>query len=159
MMLAIIVSPDPPNGGRCGDHAISRGVLGLSFQGPRGAGAPGSGVAVSSSGCPWCPEFSSGPSTFLFGRYLPGKKADWRALWGHLEEASGWVHQSRTGAAIATCRDGRRRGPPSRGRIHELPRRLRQVLSIAFGRFSNVIHRFVDKWEGRTADLIVTSGF
>ena len=43
MMLAIILSPDPPGGGRCGDHAISRGVLGLSFQGPRGSGASRAG--------------------------------------------------------------------------------------------------------------------
>jgi hypothetical protein len=53
----------------CGDHAISRGVLGLSFQGPRGASAPGSGVAVSSSGSFCCPEVFSEPFDFLFVRY------------------------------------------------------------------------------------------
>ena len=47
-----------------GPRDFSR-VLGLSFQGPRGAGAPCSGVAVSSSVCFCCPEVSSKLSTSL----------------------------------------------------------------------------------------------
>src|SRR5215207_2230450 len=48
IMLAFILSPSRCRPVKdehlwCGDHAISRGVLGLSFQGPRGAGAPCSG--------------------------------------------------------------------------------------------------------------------
>ena len=77
MMLAIIVSPARRWEAveRCGDHAISRGVLGLSFQGPRGAGAPGSGVAVSSSGSLCCPENFEDRPTFLFLGYPPRRKA------------------------------------------------------------------------------------
>ena len=74
IMLAIILSPSRCRLVRdehlwCGDHAISRGVLGLSFQGPRGAGAPGSGVAVSSSVRLCCPEIFLEPFDFLFVRY------------------------------------------------------------------------------------------
>ena len=53
----------------CGDHAISRGVLGLSFQGPRGAGLPCGGSRYLVPGLSVVQRFFPEPFDFLFVRY------------------------------------------------------------------------------------------
>jgi hypothetical protein len=168
IMLAFILSPSRCRLVRdehlwCGDHAISRGVLGLSFQGPRGAGAPLRRVAVSSSGSLCCPEFFFGTFRFSFlsvfrlkrespfcsfgdpGSFLPGPSELERDAFAGLPSTAPWEAPSREGLY------GR---SPS----------TRQVLSITFDRFFNLIHKLwitlADAWAGREPlGGSVTAGF
>lgn len=136
---------------RCGDHAISRGVLGLSFQGPRGAGAPCSGVAVSSSGSLCCPEFFFGASRFFSVRYSDWKEVELFSPF--------WLPKFPSGEPVRAGQRCLAASPstapweaPSRERLYGLSLRPRQVLSIAFDRFFNLIHKL---WISRGGSLLI----
>jgi len=82
IMLAFILSPSRCRPVKdehlwCGDHAISRGVLGLSFQGPRGASAPCSGSRYLVPVASGVQRFFQNLSTFFsFGIPIEEKVAD-----------------------------------------------------------------------------------
>lgn len=156
IMLAIILSPSRCRPVRdehlwCGDHAISRGVLGLSFQGPRGAVAPGSGVAVSSSGSLCCPEIFSGAFRFSFSFGIPIEKENRRPSLRGSGVSSGtrpsWIGMPCGLPSTAPWE------APSRERLYGPPRPTRQVLSDLSDRFFNLIHKLwitsADAWAGR----------
>ncbi len=108
----------------CGDHAISRGVLGLSFQGPRGAG--GSRQRGSRYLVPVVSDvqrFFRNLSTFLFVGVFPVKRSRAVRRSESSELPQGCLRSSWTG-----CRF---RGPPRQppqgaavkgGRIWSIPR-------------------------------------
>lgn len=100
---------------RCGDHAISRGVLGLSFQGPRGARLPAAGSRYLVPVPCGVQRISKTDQLFFSGGISREKKPFLGSLWGHPEESQDGSVRAGPGADFAACRDSRRGGPPSRG--------------------------------------------
>jgi hypothetical protein len=123
-----------------GPRDFSRGIR-TQFSRTEGSRAPGSGVAVSSSGSLWCPENFEHRVTFLSGGFSREKKPFFGSLWGHPERSRDGSVRAGPCAGFAACRDSRRGGPPSRGRIHGPASRPGQVLSSLPGRFLSLFHR------------------
>jgi hypothetical protein len=102
-----------------GPRDFSRGIR-TQFSRTEGSKAPGSGVAVSSSGSLWCPENFEDRPTFLFVGYPPRKKAVFGVALGAPRKVSGWVRQSWTGR-----------------RFRGLPRQLPQGAAVKGGVYMN----------------------
>jgi hypothetical protein len=158
-VLAIILSPSRCRPVKdehlwCGDHAISRGVLGLSFQGPRGAGLPTAGSRYLVPVVSGVQRFF-GTLRLFFSFGIPIEKRSsqlhFQGLLSCLRKLPvrlDWV------PIFAACRDGRRRGPPSREGVYGLSPETRQVLSILSDRFFNLIHTL---WISRAGFLLIGS--
>jgi hypothetical protein len=120
-----------------GPRDFSR-VLGLSFQGPRGAGAPCSGVAVSSSVSLCCPEIFFGTFRLSFRSVFRLKRKSPSASWG--PEFPPVPSEARAG-----CLAARRRRPPlgaavEGAAIWSIPRSWARSFESS-SPFCNLIHK------------------
>ena len=91
-------------------------------------------------------RISPEPRLFFWGAISREKKPFFWSLLGHPEGFSGWVLRAGPDADFAASRDGRRGGPPSRGRIHEPGRSYGQVLLVFLRRFRALIHSLSMVW-------------